>query len=155
MENCNLVESIMIGNATFLYRTALSEDNFKTNRMGSTKWTYLKKITPLCFWKFCFSIRTSYEELVWCTNYPNIHIHPFRKGWRYIWRCFLTVIILKFWFKGVYMRFHFEQSEIFSARSGQSLITVYMKYLQNSLRLLFRCCHIDRNEISFRVINVM
>ena len=99
MENCNLVESIMIGNATFLYKTALSEASFKTNWMGSTKWTYLKKMTPLCFWKFCFSIRTSYEELVWCTNYPNIHIHPFHKGWRYIWRCFLTVIILKFWFR--------------------------------------------------------
>ena len=37
-----LVESTKIENASFLYKTALSEANIKTNRMGSTKWTYHK-----------------------------------------------------------------------------------------------------------------
>ena len=35
-----LAESTNIDNATFRYKTALSEANVKTNRMGSTKWTY-------------------------------------------------------------------------------------------------------------------
>ena len=38
-----LVESTKIENASFLYKTALSEANVKTNRMGSTKWTYHKE----------------------------------------------------------------------------------------------------------------
>ena len=27
----------------------------------------------LFFWKFCFSLRTSYKELIWCTNNPNVY----------------------------------------------------------------------------------
>ena len=38
-----LVESTTIENATYPYKTALSEANVKTNRMGSAKWTYLKE----------------------------------------------------------------------------------------------------------------
>ena len=38
-----LVESTKIDNITFPYKTALSEANVKTNRMGSTKWTYHKE----------------------------------------------------------------------------------------------------------------
>ena len=38
-----LVESIKIENATFPYKTALSEANGKTNRMGSINWTYHKE----------------------------------------------------------------------------------------------------------------
>ena len=40
MENRFLVESDRIENATFSYKTAVTEANVKTNRMGSTKWTY-------------------------------------------------------------------------------------------------------------------
>ena len=43
MENRFLVESDRIENATFSYKTALTEANVKTNRMGSTKWTYHKE----------------------------------------------------------------------------------------------------------------
>ena len=25
--------------------------------------------------KYCFSLRTSHKELIWGTNYPNIHIY--------------------------------------------------------------------------------
>ena len=38
-----LVESTKIESATFPHKTALSEANVKTNRMGSTKWTYRKE----------------------------------------------------------------------------------------------------------------
>ena len=27
----------------------------------------------LFFWKFCSSLRTSYKELIWCTNNPNVY----------------------------------------------------------------------------------
>ena len=42
-EHCFLVESTKIDNITSLYKTALSEANVKTNRMGSTKWTHHKE----------------------------------------------------------------------------------------------------------------
>ena len=29
------------------------------------------------FWKFCFSLSTSYKELIWCTNDLNAHIPTF------------------------------------------------------------------------------
>ena len=37
-------------------------------------------VTTLCFWKFCFSLRTSYKELIWCANYQNVHIYTFCKA---------------------------------------------------------------------------
>ena len=30
-------------------------------------------VTPLFVWKTCYSIKTSYIEFVWCTNYPNVY----------------------------------------------------------------------------------
>ena len=38
-----LVESIKIENASFPYKTAISEANVKTNKMVTTKWTYQKE----------------------------------------------------------------------------------------------------------------
>ena len=38
-----LVETTKIENASFLFKTALSEANVKTNRMATTKWTYHKE----------------------------------------------------------------------------------------------------------------
>ena len=38
-----LVEITRIENATFPYKMALPDTNVKTNRMGSTKWTYRKE----------------------------------------------------------------------------------------------------------------
>ena len=35
-----LVESVKIDNASFAYKTAISEANVKTNRMVTTKWAY-------------------------------------------------------------------------------------------------------------------
>ena len=34
-------------------------------------------VTTLYFLEFCFSLRTSYKELIWCTNYLNANIHTF------------------------------------------------------------------------------
>ena len=52
-------------------------------------------VTTLFFSEFCFSLRTSYEELIWCTNDTNTHIRTFCKPWSYVWRCFFPVSILK------------------------------------------------------------
>ena len=58
-----------------------------------TKSGVLQGIT-LFFWKFCFRLRTSYKEFIWCTNYPNIHNRTFCKRWSFIWRCFFPASIL-------------------------------------------------------------
>ena len=51
-------------------------------------------VTNLFFLKFCVSLRTSYRELIWCTNDSYAHIHIFCKRWSFIWRCFFSVTIL-------------------------------------------------------------
>ena len=70
-----LVETTKIENTSFPFKTALSETNFKTNRMAATKWTYHKE------WSFasnCF-----------------FHICVFRKRWNLILRRFFAMSILK------------------------------------------------------------
>ena len=75
MEYFFLVESTKLENATFPCKTALSKANVKTNKMGSTKWTYHKirsfVSNYFIFWTFYFSLRISYKELIWCTNHSN------------------------------------------------------------------------------------
>ena len=51
-------------------------------------------VTTLFFWKFCFSLRTSYKKLIWCTKGSNDHVLTFRKRWSFIWRWFFPVSIL-------------------------------------------------------------
>ena len=86
------LESIKIRNATFPYKTALSELSVKTNRMEHTKWTCHKEWP---FLDFCFSIRTSYKELNWWVNFPNVHIHTFRKRSSFIWGYFFPASIFQ------------------------------------------------------------
>ena len=43
LEYCSLVESNKIENASFPYKTDISEVNVKTNRMVTIKWTYQKE----------------------------------------------------------------------------------------------------------------
>ena len=43
-----LVEATMIENTSFLFKTALSEANVKTNRVATAKWTYRKKWSFAC-----------------------------------------------------------------------------------------------------------
>ena len=94
-----LVESTKIENASVPYKTALSEANVKTNRLGNTKWTYQNERSfasnDVIFLKFCFSLRTSYEELFWCTYDSNVYIHTFGKRCSLIWEWFFPVSILK------------------------------------------------------------
>ena len=89
LEYCFLVESIKIENASFPHKTIIPKANVKTNRMMSTKSTCHKERSfaskYFIFLKFCFSLRTSYKELIWYTNYPNAHIHTFQKHWSFIW----------------------------------------------------------------------
>ena len=46
------------------------------------------------FWKSCFSLRTSYKELIWCTSYPDVYIRTFCERWSFLWRWFFLVSIL-------------------------------------------------------------
>ena len=89
-----LVESTKIKSASFPYKTAIFEANVKTNWMGSTK-NGILLVTTSFFWRFCFSLRTPYKELIWCTIDPNAHTRTFCKRWSFIWRCFFPVSILK------------------------------------------------------------
>ena len=52
-------------------------------------------VTTSFFKNFCFNLRTSCKELIWCNNYPNVHVCTFCKCWRFIWRCAFPVSILK------------------------------------------------------------
>ena len=89
-----VVQSYKIENATFPYKTTLSEANVKTNRIGITKWTYCKERNfandDFNFLIFFFSLKTPCKELIW------FHIHTFRKRWSFIWGCFFSVGILNF-----------------------------------------------------------
>ena len=63
------VESTKIENASFSFRTAMSEANVKTNRMVSTKWTYHKERSFASsyfffFFKFCLSLGARSKELI-------------------------------------------------------------------------------------------
>ena len=86
---------------SFPFKTGLSEANAKTNKMRTTKLTYHKEWSFISncfiFWKICFSFRTSWNELIWCTNDPNVHIRIFifRKRWSLILGCLFSVSILK------------------------------------------------------------
>ena len=66
--------------------------------MGSTKWTHRIErdfaSNYLIFLKILFQSKNPLQridlmyqptkELIWCTNYLNVHIHIFRKRWSFI-----------------------------------------------------------------------
>ena len=52
-----LVETTKIENTSFPFKTALSEANFKTNRMATTKWTFHKE------WSFASNFFIFLENL--------------------------------------------------------------------------------------------
>ena len=54
----------------------------------------MKAVTTLFFWRFCFSLRTFYKELIWYTKDPDARIRTFCKRWHFLWRCFSTVSVL-------------------------------------------------------------
>ena len=51
-------------------------------------------VTTLFFWKICSSFRTSWKELIWCSNDPNVRICIFRKRWSLVLGWFFPVSIL-------------------------------------------------------------
>ena len=90
-----LLESTKIDSITFPYKTALSEANVKTYRMGSTKVTFHKERSFACN-KFPFlKILFQFTNFISCTKQPNVHIHTFRKRWSFTLECFFPVRIFK------------------------------------------------------------
>ena len=93
-----LVENTKIENASFPCKIVISEANVKTIECwlqnGPIGKSEALRVTILIFWKFCFSLRTSYKELIWCINDLNAHIPIFCKHCSFIWRCFFLVSIL-------------------------------------------------------------
>ena len=71
----------------------------RTNRMMSKK-SQRTEFCPKPLY-FCFSFRTSYKELIWCTNDPNAYIPTFCKRWSFIWRCFFFLSIVNFERRGL------------------------------------------------------
>ena len=108
LEYLFLVENTKIENTTFRNTTTLPEANVKTNRMGSTKLTHHKERSfasnYFIFTKSFFSVKISYKELIWCTNYSGVYIHISRKLWSFIWGCSFHMNILKTtWYVGIYL----------------------------------------------------
>ena len=68
LEYSFLVKFIKTENATFPFKTAFSQASIKTNRVGVQNGSITKNgillVTALFFGKFCFSLRTSYKELI-------------------------------------------------------------------------------------------
>ena len=93
LENDNLFqktgvtfESIEIEKTIFLYKTAISEANVKTNRMVSIKSTYHKEWSFASNYFIFLKILFQFKNLlkgVDCTNYPNVRIPTFRKCWSF------------------------------------------------------------------------
>ena len=82
-------------------------------------------VTTSFFWKFCFSLRTSYKELIWCTNDPNAHIRTFCKRWSFIWRYFFPVSIVNVNRKHI--------KEILMAGKLNNLVLLLIKLIKDKL----------------------
>ena len=61
---------------------------------GPIKKNVVLPLTTLLFENFV-SVRTSFKELICCTNNPNTHICTLCKRWSFIWRSFFPVSICK------------------------------------------------------------
>ena len=98
LEHCFLVERTMIENTSFPYKTAKPKGNVKTNKWwlqnGPITNNRLSPVTNLSFWKYCFSLRTCYKELIWCIKNQNAHICTSCKHWSFIWLCFFLWVSL-------------------------------------------------------------
>ena len=78
-------------------------------KKGSITKNAVLPLTTLFFWKFNFSIRTSNKQLISRTNFPNAHIHIFRKRLSFVWRRVFPVSrlnILIFYF-GIFRMYEF------------------------------------------------
>ena len=130
-----LVESTEIDNATIPYKTALSEANVKTNRMGSRKWNITKNrvVLPVIFFsedfstsfffstsnfKILFKFRTLYKKLFLVYQLPKCSCSYFSKTFRFYLRVLFPCESLRkkvfvfgvFWF--VFSRIRTKNGEI-------------------------------------------
>ena len=100
LEYAFLVESTKIGNKSFHTKLPFQKPILKQIEWwvqnGPITKSGVLSVTTLFFWKLCFSLKTSYKELIWCINNPNTHIRTFYKRWSFIWRYFFLVSILNF-----------------------------------------------------------
>ena len=99
MEYRFLVESTKIDNITFSYKTALSEANVKTNRMGSTKLTYHKEWSfasnHFPFLKILFQFRNLVYRVDLMYQTPKCPYSYFSKALEFTLGCFFPVSFIK------------------------------------------------------------
>ena len=67
----------------FVESTKLENATIPCKMYGPITKNEILPVTTLFFRTFCFSLRISYKELIWCTKYPNFNIHTFRKRWSF------------------------------------------------------------------------
>ena len=94
-----LVESFKIENASFPYTKLPCQKPMLRQiiwwlQNGPIKKNGVLPVTTLFFKNFV-SVRTSFKELICCTNNPNTHICTFCKHWSFIWQSFFPVSVLK------------------------------------------------------------
>ena len=83
-------------------------------------------VTTLLFWKFCFSLRTPYKELICCTNNPNAHICTFCKCWSFLWQCFSPVSILNSQCKS-WLGFNCTDNESKNSKKNIGILAIQIK----------------------------
>ena len=114
--------------------------------MVVTKWTNHKDgnlpVTILVFWKFYLSLRTSYKELIWCTNEPNTRICTFFKRWSFISKKqkLINTLRLNFCYLKIIRFLH---------------ICYHLKIVGHILKNLLKKKYICSNEISWLIIMKM
>ena len=95
LEYCFLVASTKIVNITFPYKTALSEANVKTNRMGRTKLTYHKEwsfaINHFPFSKILFQFRNLIYRIDLMYQPPKCPYSYFSKALEFYLRVFFSL----------------------------------------------------------------
>ena len=128
-----LAESTKIENASFPYKTAISEASVKRNRMVTTKWIYHEERSFASnyfnFWKFYTSLSTSYKELICCTNNTNAHICTFCKRWSFIWRCFSLWVSLNptsLWIITQYIAIWCPEASVFNVLISLSMLSLHL-----------------------------
>ena len=71
-----LVESNKNKTHHFHIKLPLQKPMLKQTEWWQQNWPITKNrvlpVTNLFFWKFCFSLRTSYKELIWCTKCAHV-----------------------------------------------------------------------------------
>ena len=104
LEHRFIVETLRLKTNHFYLKLLCQKPMLRQIEWRIQNWPITKSgvlpVTALFFWKIFFSFRTSWKELIWRTNDPNVHIRNFCKCRSLILRCFFPASILK-WIKGL------------------------------------------------------